>query len=410
MNEQIAEWFDVCELVPWEDNPRNNDQAVDEIANSIKRFGWTNPILARLEDNMVIAGHTRLKAAVALGMNRVPVRFLDVDPVQARLIAIADNKLGERADWNDELLSQVLSDFSDEDLHGLGFDDDELDRLLGEDTDTFDVDEDTPEVEDVVHSVLGEVYQLGQHRLMCGDCTDIEQVEILMNGHQADLYLTDPPYNIDLHYDNEIEDKHSKQRRKDGLSVMNDKMSFEQFNIFLESTFRNADTVMKSGCSYYIFHADNGDAGLSFRLSAHNIGWKIRKTLIWVKSRITFCRHNYHYQHEPCLFGWKCGSGHKWYNDRKQSTTLFYDKPSANIDHPTMKPIELFCYLIANSTKKGDLVFDSFGGSGTSIIASALKNRVCYTMELSPAYCDVIRRRWTQYANDNGLEPGDGAL
>ena len=408
MNEQIAEWFDVCELVPWENNPRNNDQAVDEIANSIKRFGWTNPILARLDDKMVIAGHTRLKAAVALGMNRVPVRFLDVDPVQARLIAIADNKLGERADWNDELLSQVLSDFSDEDLHGLGFDDDELDRLLGEDTDTFDVDEDTPEVEDVVHSVLGEVYQLGPHRLMCGDCTDIEQVEILMNGHQADLYLTDPPYNIDLSYSEK--EAEALNRRCDGLVVMNDKMSTNDFQLFLQQTFSNANDVMKPGASFYIFHCENFGSGLSFRLATNTTGWEIRSLLIWVKNTFSMGRQDYHHQHEPCLYGWKSGAAHKWYNDRKQSTTLFFDKPSANIDHPTMKPIELFCYLIGNSTKKGDLVFDSFGGSGTSIIASALKNRVCYTMELSPAYCDVIRRRWTQYANDNGLEPGDGAL
>ena len=387
MNEQIAEWFDVCELVPWEDNPRNNDQAVDEIANSIKRFGWTNPILARLDDKMVIAGHTRLKAAVALGMNRVPVRFLDVDPVQARLIAIADNKLGERADWNDELLSQVLSDFSDEDLFGLGFDDDELDRLLGEDTDTFDVDEDTPEVEDVVHSVLGEVYQLGPHRLMCGDCTNKDNWSVLMESTKGYLLVTDPPYGVD--YDGVHND---------------DRAGLEDL---LDGSFKLANDYLINGSSIYCFHSDKCADIFHKTFRTH---FYFSSILVWAKSSLVLSQSDYHSQHEPCIYGWTNGAAHRWYSDRKQTSLMNFDKPHTNADHPTSKPLDLICYLIGNSSKSGEVVIDMFGGSGSTLIASALKNRVCYTMEISPAYCDVIRRRWTQYANDNGLEPGDGAL
>lgn len=388
MNEKIAEWFDVSDLVPWDENPRNNEHAVDEIANSIKRFGWTNPILARLEDKMVIAGHTRLKAAVALGMNRVPVRFLDVDPVQARLIAIADNKLGESADWNDELLSKVLSDFSDEDLHGLGFDDDELDRLLGEDTDTFDtVEDDAPEVEDVVHSVVGEVYQLGPHRLMCGDCTDKDNWNKLLQGDKVDMVFTDPPYGMFY-----CADWSSNGGRKyDQVVGDNDDFDCSLINCIFE-TFEDCKEIFVWGANWFADLLPERNAGSWFV-------WDKREDENFDKvpgSAFELCWSKWNHRNQIIRLRWLSYFGMQGLDKQRH--------------HPTQKPVKLSEWFFEQYGSRGDIVADFYGGSGSTLLGCANTGRVARLIELEPKYCDVIRRRWTQYANDNGIEPGDGAL
>jgi DNA modification methylase len=407
--ETIATWTNRTELVPWEDNPRINEHVVQEIADSIRRWGWTNPILARRENNMVIAGHTRLKAAEVLGLTEVPVRFLDVDPVEARLLAIADNKLGERATWDDDLLRKVLSDHDIADLDGLGFELEELEQLLADPgLDNPDMDMLIPPPSDFVHSKLGEVYELGPHRLMCGDSTDPYQVSILMDGDMADLVVTDPPYNVAMGFDATVESQKVRGRRKDGKVVANDSMSDEQFHDFLVNAFSATDGIMKPGCSYYIWHSDS--EGYNFRSACMAVQWKVRQCLIWAKQQLIMGRQDYQWKHEPCLYGWKDGAGHNWYSDRKQTTLLEFDRPSRSEEHPTMKPIELILYQIKNSSKLQDIVYDPFGGSGTTLLASAIHGAHCRTMELMPMYCDVIRRRWTEFAKEHGLEIGSGGL
>jgi DNA modification methylase len=393
--------LDINDLVPWDQNPRINDGSVDAVALSIKEFGWTNPILARSEDLMVIAGHTRLKAAKQLGLENVPVRFLDVTKAQAKQIAIADNKLGELALWDEKKLSEVLSEFELEELGVLGFDEDELEKLIEDDIELVD-ENDAPEIQEIVYSYPGTVYELGPHRLMCGDSTSNEDVKTLANGNLVDLLLTDPPYGVD--YADE------RTRHPEGRQILNDNLKGEEFYQFLYKVFENASSIMKDGASYYVWIGERGRLGLDFRRAIIDNDFHLAQSLVWVKNDFPLSRQDYHWLYEPCLYGWKPGAGHKWYNDRKQTNVLRFDRPQKSKEHPMMKPIPLFEYQLKNNTKKGDIVLDLFGGSGTAIIASALNNRICYSMEMDPAYCDVIRRRWTKFANENGLDAGSGAL
>ncbi len=397
--ESAAVWEDVSVLVPWDENPRQNKNAIESVAESIKRFGFGAPIVARLQDKMVIAGHTRLAAAKLLKLDRVPVRYLDLDPADAKMLALADNKVGEIADWDTETLNKVLQDLHSDgyDVQGLGWDQDELDNIIG-----FDgVREDEAEIDDDLFgdietiSKAGEVYNLGPHRLMCGDATSEFDVKTLIGDDVVDLYITDPPYNVAY-----------TGKTKDALTIQNDEMGDEQFLQFLTDSFSAANAVLKEGGVFYIWHADS--EALWFRMGCNNAGWKVRQCLIWAKSVMVMGRQDYQWKHEPCLYGWKDGAAHLWNSDRKQTTLLEFAKPSANREHPTMKPVDLFEYQITNSTHRDDVVFDSFGGSGTTLIASAQSQRVARLMELDPKYCDVIRRRWAKYAIANNLEIGDG--
>lgn len=251
-----------------------------------------------------------------------------------------------------------------------------------ETTDAREDDFDENEQEIQARCKLGDIYKLGEHRLMCGDSTDPKTVKVLMGGEQADLLLTDPPYNVD--YEGSTEDK---------MKIQNDSFKSEgEFLEFLRKAMSCASDVMKDGASYYIFHSDT--EGRNFREAATEIG-KVRECLIWVKNSLVLGRQDYQWRHEPCLYGWK-GTGHKWYNDRSQTTILEFDRPKRSEEHPTMKPIPLFSYLMKNSTKPGDLVLDLFAGSGTSLICAEQLGRRCYTMELDQHYCDVVIARWEQ--------------
>jgi len=387
--------YKVQDLIPYAKNSRTHDDAqIAQIAASIKEFGWTNPILID-GDKGIIAGHGRLLAARKLGMVEVPVIELkELTDTQKKAYIIADNRLALNAGWDDQLLTielnELLADKFSLDL--LGFNADELNALLNPvEINEGLVDEDEvpePPLEPITK--LGDVWILGNHRLMCGDSTQIDQLEKLCNGRPVDMWLTDPPYNVAY-----------EGKTKNALTIKNDSMSDDSFRQFLRDSYVAADVVMKQGAVFYIWHADS--EGYNFRGAAHDTGWKVRQCLIWKKSTIVMGRQDYHWKHEPCLYGWKEGAGHLWAADRKQSTILEFDKPSRNGEHPTMKPVALFEYQMLNNTKGGDIVLDSFGGSGTTIIAAEKNGRVGYLMEFDPKYCDVIVKRWENFTGKTAV-------
>ena len=376
-------------LIPYINNSRkHSDEQVAQIAASIKEFGWTNPILVD-GANGLIAGHGRLLAARKLGMDKVPViELAHLSETQKKALIIADNKLALNSDWDTDLLMLELQELNndDYDLSVLGFDKDELDALLNPIEPTVGLtDEDAvPDVPDEPKTKPGDIYVLGNHRLMCGDSCSINDMEKLCNDRKVDMWLTDPPYNVAY-----------EGKTKDALTIQNDSMSDDGFRQFLRDAYVTADIVMKPGAVFYIWHADS--EGYNFRGAAFDAGWKVRQCLIWKKSSMVMGRQDYHWKHEPCLYGWKEGAGHLWAADRKQTTILEFDKPSRNGEHPTMKPVALFEYQMLNNTKGGDIILDSFGGSGTTLLAAEKNGRISYVMELDPKYCDVIVKRWEEF-------------
>jgi site-specific DNA-methyltransferase (adenine-specific) len=376
-------------LIPYARNARTHDEAqVSQIAASIKEFGFNNPILIS-DDYSIIAGHGRLAAARKLGLAEVPViRLSHLSDTQRKAYVLADNRLALNAGWDNDLLKLELIELKAEDidLEMLGFSVEELDGLLNalEPTEGLTDEDAVPETPEEPITKPGDIWILGKHRLMCGDSTSIDHLEKLCNGRQVDMWLTDPPYNVAY-----------EGKTKDALTIKNDSMSDDTFRQFLRDAYTAADAVMKSGAVFYIWHADS--EGYNFRGAAQDAGWKVRQCLIWKKSTMVMGRQDYHWKHEPCLYGWKEGAGHLWAADRKQTTILEFDKPSRNGEHPTMKPVALFEYQMLNNTKGGDIVLDSFGGSGTTLVAAEKNGRVAYLMELDPKYCDVIVKRWEEF-------------
>ena len=377
----------ITDLIPYARNSRtHNDAQVAQIAASIKEFGWTNPVLLDGE-NGIIAGHGRVLAAQKLGESEVPtIELSHMDENQKRAYIIADNKLALNAGWDNEMLMLEVADLKDAgyDLGLTGFSLDELEELNPTVVEGLVDEDETPPIPQEAITKPGDIYKLGKHRLMCGDSTSIEHLELLCDGQSVDMWLTDPPYNVAY-----------EGKTKDSLTIQNDSMGDEQFRQFLRDAYVAADAVMKSGAVFYIWHADS--EGYNFRGAAQDAGWKVRQCLIWKKSSMVMGRQDYHWKHEPCLYGWKEGAGHLWAADRKQTTILEFEKPSRNGEHPTMKPVALFEYQLLNNTKGGDIVLDSFGGSGTTLIAAEKNGRIGYLMELDPKYCDVIVKRWEEF-------------
>ena len=388
----------VEDLIPYARNARtHSEEQVTRIASSIKEFGWTNPILLD-GDNGIIAGHGRVMAATKLGIEEVPtIQLSGLSDAQKKAYILADNRLALDAGWDEEMLRLELQELEEAgfDLELTGFDEGEINELLAEATTEESEDAEIPEPPKDPKSIKGEVWILGTHRLMCGDSTSIDDVEKLMGGGRSDLYLTDPPYNVAY-----------EGKTKDSLTIQNDSMDDESFRQFLVDAFVAADTVMHEGAAFYIWHADS--EGFNFRGACRDVGWKVRECLIWSKNTFVMGRQDYQWQHEPCLYGWKEGASHKWYSDRSQTTIIECNKPSRNGDHPTMKPVELFRYLIENSSKRGDVVFDSFGGSGTTLIACEEVGRSARLMELDPVYCDVIVERWQNMTGLQAVRESDG--
>ena len=386
-------------ITPYARNSRtHSDEQVAQIAASIKEWGFTTPILIDT-DGEIIAGHGRLLAAQRLGLEEVPTMTAKGwSEAQKRAYVIADNKLALNAGWNDEMLKIELDGLKelDFDLDLVGFSDEELAKLLQEpEKEGLTDEDDVPEAPEKPITVEGDVWVLGNHRLMCGDSTSIEALEKLCEGQLVDMWLTDPPYNVAY-----------EGKTKDALTIENDAMGNDDFRQFLSDSYSAADAVMKSGAVFYIWHADS--EGYNFRGAAFDIGWQVRQCLIWKKQTMVMGRQDYHWKHEPCLYGWKEGSAHLWATDRKQTTILEFDRPSRNKEHPTMKPVELFAYQMQNNTKGDDLILDSFAGSGTTAIACEKFNRRARLMELDPKYCDVIIKRWQDFTGKEAVNEQTG--
>ena len=316
-------------------------------------------------------------AAQKLGWTEVPCLFVEgLTEAQRKAYILADNRLGELAEWDMELVTSEL-----ELLQELDFDIDLTGFELPEPESELVEEDELPEPPEEPISKPGDIWLLGEHRVMCGDSTSIDDVEKLMGGLEADLYLTDPPYNVDY-----------VGKTKDALKIQNDVMDDSPFRQFISDAFTAADSVLRKGAVFYIWHA--GTEAYNFIGGVRDCNWLLKEILVWVKNVMVMGRQDYQWQHEPCLYGWKDGASHYWASDRKQTTVLNFDKPARNGEHPTMKPVELFDYLIKNSSRPGDVVLDSFGGSGTTIIACEQNNRKGYCMELDPRYVDVIVKRW----------------
>lgn len=371
------EYLPVKALKPYEKNARKHaDYDVSQIMISIEKYGFDDPIGVWGEDNIIVEGHGRLKAAKRLGMKEVPVIRLDhLSDEERREYALIHNKSAELSEWDLEtLLGEVSS------LELADFDIDwGLPEINEEETDI--IEDEPPEPPKEPKTKPGMLIKLGRHRLLCGDATNEEDVLRLMGGIKADLYLTDPPYNVAY-----------EGKTKDALTIQNDRMEDEAFRLFLRDSFASAKEALKAGASFYIWHADS--EGYNFRGACRDVDWQVRECLVWVKNTMVLGRQDYQWKHEPCLYGWNTGGSHAWYSDRKQTTVLNFDKPARSAEHPTMKPIALFDYLIKNSTKKGDIVLDTFGGSGTTIMACEQDGRTGYSTELDPRYCDVIVERY----------------
>lgn len=375
----------LSEIKPYEKNPRKNDNAVKYVAESIKEFGFKVPLVID-RNGVIVAGHTRYKAAKQLKMKTVPCLVADdLTDEQVRAFRLADNKVAEQAEWDVDLLDEELADILDIDMGMFGFLNDIDDKTEEATEDDYEI---NPPEEP--KAKLGEIYQLGRHRLMCGDSTILNDVEKLMGGARADMLLTDPPYNVNY-----------EGKTKDKLKIQNDKMQNDNFRQFLTDAFLNADTVMKPGAVFYIWHADS--EGYNFRGACFDVGWKVRQCLIWNKNSMVMGRQDYQWKHEPCLYGWKDGAGHLWASDRKQTTIINFDKPTRSDKHPTMKPIPLFDYQVKNNTKGDDIVLDLFAGSGTTIMACEQNGRRGYCMEYDPKYVDVIIDRWETFTGQKAI-------
>ena len=383
----------IADLKPYPNNPRVNDEAVAGVVASIREYGFIGAIIVN-RDLVIINGHTRVKAMKEIGAESIPAIVVDhLTPEQEKALRIADNKTGEVAKWDMDLLKAEMKALQEAgfDMGALGFDTSELDELLGGTADEMgETDpDDAPEAPEVAVSKPGEVYVLGQHLLLCGDSTRREDVAEVAGDGTVDCWLTDPPYNVAYEGSN-------------GLTIQNDSMEDSKFREFLRNAFGCAEKAMKPGAAFYVFHADS--EGYNFRGACFDVGLRVRECLVWKKNALVLGRQDYQWIHEPCLYGWKEGASHTWYGDRSQTTVMEFNKPKKNDVHPTMKPTEMLVYLLKNSTKRGDVVLDTFGGSGSTIIACQQTGRVCRCVELDPKYCDVIRRRWAEHVHGEGCD------
>ena len=381
----------IDKLVPYVNNARTHSaEQIIKLRSSLREFGFVNPIIIDRDFN-VIAGHGRLMAAKEEGINEVPCVFADfLTDAQKKAYILADNRMAMDAGWDEELLKIEMEELQNlgYDLGYTGFDEKELADLFGIDDkevkdDEFDL---TAALEKASFVERGDVWFVGKHKLMCGDATSSEDVAKLMEDKKANLILTDPPYNVAF-------------KSSDGLTIQNDSMKNNDFYEFLFSSFKNMAEHLENGGAAYIFHADT--EGLNFRKAFIDAGFHLAGCCIWVKDSLVLGRSDYQWQHEPVLYGFLQNGKHPWYSDRKQTTIWNFDKPKKNSNHPTSKPLDLLAYPINNSTQANAIVIDTFGGSGSTLMACEQMNRICYTMELDEKYASVILRRYVEDTNDS---------
>lgn len=367
-------------------NKKNRD--VGDLKTSILTLGFKIPFVIWQEGKYIADGAGRMLALELLEYEGYEIPDLPYLPVIAknkkeakRLAMVISSQYGEitKDSFGEFILDMQEIDLGFINIAGINIDavewkpDGKVEYNVQED--------EAPDAPKVPKSKLGDMYQLGKHRLLCGDATDTQAVATLMGKQQADMFLTDPPYNVAY-----------VGKTKDALTIQNDKQSDDKFREFIRSAFAAANNHLKNGGVFYIWHADS--EGYNFRGACQDVEWQIRECLIWLKNSLVLGRQDYHWKHEPCLYGWKGGNAHLWNNDRKQTTILEFDRPTKSKEHPTMKPVKLIAYQIGNNTIEGQVVLDTFGGSGSTLIAAEQTNRVCYTMELDPKYVDVIIERW----------------
>lgn len=386
MTELRIEYVPIEQITPYAGNAKQHPkEQIEQIKRSIKLMGFNDPI-AVWKNGEIIEGHGRLIAAKQLGMKEVPIIRLDsLSDEQRRAYILIHNQLTMNTGFDVDMLNVELANITEIDMTEFDF---EIPDAFASDEAVEDgYDEELPEEP---KAKLGDIYQLGRHRLMCGDSTDPECVKALMDGNLADLLITDPPYNVAY-----------EGKTKEKLTIQNDKMENSDFRQFLRDAFSAANTVLKPGGVFYIWHADS--EGYNFRGACADIGWTVRQCIIWNKNTMVLGRQDYQWKHEPCLYGWKDGSGHLWASDRKQTTVIDFKKPVASRIHPTMKPIGLFDYQIQNNTKGQDIVLDIFSGSGTTIMACEQNGRCAYAMELDPRYVDAAIDRWEKFTGEKAV-------
>lgn len=392
----------ITDIIPYDKNPRLNDGAVEAVANSIKEFGWRAPIVVD-KDMVIICGHTRLKAAIQLGLEEVPVHIADnLTPEQVQAYRIADNRTGEIAEWDYSLLPVELKELqdSDFDLSLLGFDADELDKLLNGEEENVVAEGETdadavPEVPEVAVSKRGEVYQLGKHRLMCGDSTKPEDVAKLLAGELADMVFTDPPYGV----------SYKGVNNPGGRAwevIENDDLRGDTLSEFLLAAFKNIKAHLREKRAFYIWYATSNH--LQFEHAIIDAGLKSKQVLMWNKGMI-LGHSDYHWAFEPCFYGCKADENCIWFGDRCQTTVWDIKRDNTReYVHPTQKPTALAIKAMFNSSKPGEIVLDLFGGSGSTLIACEQTNRVNRSMEFDPKYADVIRKRWAEFVHGEGCD------
>ena len=378
-------------LIPASYNPRKKlkpgDPEFEKIKNSITEFGYVDPIIVN-SDMTIIGGHQRWSVLKTLGYTEVDCVVVEVDKTKEKALNIALNKV--TGEWNKELLADLIKDLQslDYDVSFTGFDPPEIDELFNDvhsketKEDDFDVDE---ELKAPPISKQGDIWLLGRHRLICGDSTKPEVIDALLEGKKVNLVVTDPPYNVAY--------------ESSAGTIQNDNMSDKDFYNFLLAAYKNMVNAMADDASIYVFHADT--EGLNFRKAFEDAGLYLSGVCIWAKQSLVLGRSPYQWKHEPILFGWKKNGKHKWFADRKQSTIWNFDRPKKSELHPTMKPIALVAYPILNSSMTNGLVFDPFGGSGSTLIACEQTNRICYTSELDEKYADVIVKRYIDQVQSN---------
>jgi DNA modification methylase len=399
-----VELIDIGRVIPYARNPRRNEAAIAKVAASIKEYGFRQPIVVD-EEMVIIAGHTRLQAAQQLGLTKVPVHTATgLTATQVKAYRLADNRTAQEAEWDDELLGLELGELAEQgfDLDLTGFDGDELEKLLAEiDEGGLTDDDDVPEAPETPVSKPGDVWVLGNHRLICGDSTDAAVLDTLLDGQLVDMVFTDPPYNVN--YGDTAKDKiRAKGGAKAGRKIMNDNLGNE-FEAFLTDACANMLRVTKGALYICMSSSELDTLQSAFRSS----GGKWSTFIIWAKNTFTLGRSDYQRQYEPILYGWKEGNDHYWCGARDQGDVWFFNKPQKNDLHPTMKPVELVCQAVKNSSKSKDIVLDSFGGSGSTLIACEKLGRYARLIELDPAYCDVIVKRWEEFTGKSAMLAGE---
>lgn len=386
MDKLKIEYVDINSIKPYKNNAKlHPKEQIEQIKKSIEQFGMDDPI--GIWKDEIVEGHGRLIACKELGYTEVPIIRLDhLSDEERKAYTLAHNKLTMNSDFDLGILNDELDDILNIDMSDFGFD---LD--LEDEEEKEIIEDEVPEVPEEPKAKLGDIYQLGNHRLMCGDSTKEEDVLKLVGEQKIDLLITDPPYNVDY-----------TGKTKEAMKIQNDKMENNVFHDFLVKVFTNAYNVLKDGASFYCWYASR--EVVNFHTSIEESGFTVKQELIWNKNSLVMGRQDYQWKHEPCLYGWKETNSHIWYGDRKQTTVIDWDRPTKADLHPTMKPVGLFDYQIKNSSKAGDNILDLFGGSGTTIMACEQNNRNAYVVEFDPKYVDVIIERWENFTGQKAVK------